>query len=241
MSRLKAAIRSIPILGPMAVRVDYWLRYESPYARADLFARRRIMKRDDLLAFWRTEAPEGNEPEGYLAPVERSQALLDLVQFLPADARILEVGCNVGRNLAFLFNAGYRNVEGVEISPHAVALLRKSHPELAETTIHLGAAEDILPRLETRSYDLVFTMAVMQHIHPDSFSVFDDMARLSDRVLAIEPTGRHATARQYPHDTEAIFRDRGFRRVWAKPMTAPGLELYTAWLFERDDHSIDPK
>lgn len=233
-SKIRAAIRSTPILGPIAVRTFHWLKYESPYARADWLARRRIMKRDDLLNFWQTEAPEGNVPADYIAPVERSEALLKLVQFLPADARILEVGCNVGRNLAFLFNAGYRNVEGVEISPHAVNLLRETFPELDGTTIHLGAAEDVLPTLETAAFDLVFTMAVMEHIHPDSSNVFDDIARLSDHVLAIEPTRRHATSRQYPHDPDAIFRSRGFRLASATPMTGvPGLATYTARLFER--------
>src|SRR5207253_260996 len=63
---------------------------------------------------------------------------------VPTSAGILENRCNVGRNLSFLHRAGYRNVAGVEISPHAVEFLRETYPELADRPIHVGPAEDVL-------------------------------------------------------------------------------------------------
>lgn len=194
---------------------------------------------DSLHEFWRGDAPEGNEPEAYLAPVHRSKALAGLISHLPKDAEILEVGCNVGRNLAYLHDQGWTRVTGVEISPRAVELLRREYPQLGSREIHLGAAEEQLPRFGDRQFDLVFTMAVLEHIHPQSAAVFDHVARIGRSVLAIEPEA-NASHRQYPHDVEALFTSRGLRlaskvSVDSLPEMAddPALNNYFAWLFER--------
>lgn len=231
---MKRLINSIPVLGPLAKSAHTWI-----ITRPSL-ARRRIMGRKELLEFWQQRAPEGNVPEMYLEPIGRSRALLALIQDTPKTAKILEVGCNVGRNLNYLYGAGYRNVHGVEISPHAVDLLRKHHPELPQDSIHLGAAEDVLPRFADGEFDLVFTMAVMEHIHPESKEVFDDIGRIAKTILAIEPMKGHTSSRQYPHDLKAIFRAQGYRCVFEKAMwdipeleRDPALVNYAALLFRR--------
>jgi SAM-dependent methyltransferase len=182
----------------------------------------RQLQRMDSLAtlrkFWTQERPPGNVPADYLVPVARSKALLEMISDLPADSRILEVGCNVGRNLAYLHDHGYRNVEGIEINPHAVAMLRESFPQLADNAIHLGPAGEHLPGFADDSYDLVFTMAVIEHIHPDEAFIFDDFVRVSPRVLSIEPKRRH-THRQFPHDVEQVFTSRGMTLLWERPMS----------------------
>ena len=179
-------------------------------------------KRMDSLAslrkFWTQPEPQGNVPRTYLNPVWRSKALLELVSDLPADARILEVGCNVGRNLAYLHDHGYPDVTGIEINPHAVELLRESFPQLAERPVHVGPAGDILPGLPDDSFDLVFTMAVIEHIHPDESHIFDEMVRVSRDVLSIEPRSR-LSHRQFPHDVVEIFTSRGMELVSERPMT----------------------
>jgi hypothetical protein len=65
---------------------------------------------------------------------------------------LLEVGCNVGRNLNDLHRAG------------------------------VGPAETVLPTYAPRSVDLVFTMAVLEHIHPASRTVFAEIARVARRL-----------------------------------------------------------
>jgi SAM-dependent methyltransferase len=199
---------------------------------------REIDKIDDLHAFWRQPTPEGNSPDAFVSPVGRSKALLELLSDLPTDARILEVGCNVGRNLAHLYDHGYRHLEGVEISPHAVELLRKTYPPIADVPVHLGPAEDVLPDMATDSFDLVFTMAVIEHIHPDSSAVFDHMVRIGRSILSIEPPGRRSH-RQYPHDVAEIFRSRGMTLVTERPMSDfadtrdDAIRVYSAYRFQR--------
>ena len=129
---------------------------------------------------------------------------MELLGWVSKEARVLEVGCNVGRNLARLHDSGWAHLEGVEISPHAVRMLRETYPQLSESQIHVGAAEDVLPDMESDRFDLVFTMAVLEHLHPDSRGVFSEIARLAPNVLAIEPTA-HVSRRQYPHDIPEEF------------------------------------
>jgi SAM-dependent methyltransferase len=168
--------------------------------------------------FWRQESPEGNDPRTYINHRGRSMALLDLISDVPRDARVLEVGCNVGRNLAFLVDNGYENVEGVEISPHAVRLLRETYPQLAHATVHVGAAGEVLPRIPSDSFDLVFTMAVIEHIHPDEANVFDEMIRIGHQILTIEPP-RTDSHRSYPWDVPQLFTSRGMVSVSCRPMS----------------------
>lgn len=178
---------------------------------------RRMDRQASLHKFWRQPTPPGNNPHDYVKATRRSHALLEIVSDLPKDARILEVGCNAGRNLAYLHDHGYTGVEGVEINPHAVELLRTSFPQLADREIHLGAAGETLPKFADDEFDLVYTMAVLEHIHPDESSVFDDIARIGKQVLAIEPAGR-LSHRQFPHDIPKEFGDRGLIMVSDKSM-----------------------
>ena len=203
---------------------------------------RRMDKQAGLHKFWRQANPPGNNPNEYIKAVGRSQALLEIISDLPKDARILEVGCNVGRNLAFLHDSGYTNVEGVEINPHAVELLRKTYPQLAETEVHIGLAGEVLPQFEDDGFDLVFTMAVLEHIHPDESTVFDDMARIGQHVLAIEPVGGRLSHRQFPHDIPTVFMARGLTMVLDKSMADfpsnandESIHAYSAYRFHRPD------
>jgi len=177
-----------------------------------------ISSPEKLHDFWRQPAPAGNAPESFIDLVGRSQALAKLMADLPPSARILEVGCNVGRNLAHLRDIGYTRLEGIEISPHAVEMLRSTYPQLADVPVHVGAAEEVLPGLETESFDLVFTMALILAIHPDNAAAFDHMARVARSILAIEPAG-FSSRNYYPHDVPAMFTSRGFTLTESVDMT----------------------
>jgi len=206
---------------------------------------RRMDKKASLHEFWRQPTPPGNDPNDYIRATGRSEALLELVSDLPADAHILEVGCNVGRNLAYLYDHGYTNLAGVEINPHAVELLRKTFPQLADVPVHIGAAGDRLPELGDDSFDLVYTMAVIEHIHPDESDMFDHMVRIGKQILAIEPPGR-LSHRQFPHDVPEVFGSRGMKLVSARSMADfpsnakdPTIHVFNAYRFHRPDADQD--
>ena len=82
--------------------------------------------RDELWAFWRSP-DAANQPADYRDAPDRTAFLVGLVErHVAKDAPILELGCNVGRNLNALALAGYTHLTGVEINPDAVTLLRES-------------------------------------------------------------------------------------------------------------------
>ena len=171
--------------------------------------------REAVQDYWRTPPDEGNRPANYLGGAARSAWLVELVrQHLPADARVLEIGCNVGRNLNHLFDAGYRNLAGIEISENAVRLLRQAYPELAATArIHTGAVEEHIRRFAEREFDLVFTMAVLEHIHHDSAWVFAEMVRVTKGILITVEDEREFSERHFPRNYRRVFSTLGMQHV----------------------------
>ena len=91
------------------------------------------------------------------------------------DARILEVGCNVGVQLDHLAELGFENLTGVDLQRGAleVARTRRSAPEVIEADGRwLPFADD--------AFDLVFTVDVLIHVPPPMIdAVMDELARCS--------------------------------------------------------------
>jgi hypothetical protein len=74
-----------------------------------------------------------------------------------------------------------QNLTGIELSEQAVEVLRREFPHIAD--VWVGAAEDILPTFDR--FDLVFTMAVLVHIHPC-------LSRRSSASLPGSPRSSHS-------------------------------------------------
>lgn len=188
----------------------------------------------DIHSYWR--APdEGNAPVGYVEGAERSAFLVRLLQkYATPASRIIELGCNVGRNLNALKAAGFEDLSGIEINPKALTLMRTTYPGLAESAkVSPGAIEEILPALG--HFDCVYTMAVLMHIHPDSEAViFDAMSRQADLIVVIEDEVSRSW-RGFPRNYRRIFEARGFRQVEEQSCAnIPGLNVeYVARVFLR--------
>lgn len=167
--------------------------------------------RDDLHAFWR-RPDEANQPDGYLKGAERSELLCAIVsRYVPRDARILEVGCNAGRNLQHLRSNGFTQLAGIEINADAVALLRRQFPALAQHARLLNEpVETAITRFRDGEFDLVYTMAVLEHIHPDSDWIFPEMARVTRNVLVTIEDERGISWRHFPRNYSEIFGALGF-------------------------------
>lgn len=120
------------------------------------------LSHDEAQRYWRDPPDEGNRPDAYAAEGGgRSRHLADLLAaHVEPTSSVLEVGCNVGRNLHFLHDAGFEDLTGVEINASAVEQMRPRFPELADVVVHVGPAEEELPELDP--FDVVFTMAVLE-------------------------------------------------------------------------------
>ncbi len=89
----------------------------------------------------------------------------DWLEFLPKDARILEIGANVGNQLEALRRIGFSQLYGLEVQRYCVREAKRIHPEV---DIFEGSAFDI--PFKDGFFDLVFTNNVLIHIAPPDLS-----------------------------------------------------------------------
>ena len=192
--------------------------------------------------YWATlgRGVEGSASNGYAA---KSTEIVDFMHDLwkpdvaQAD-KVLEIGCNAGANLARLRQLEYLNLSGVEIDTDSIVELRRVFPELAETVIHQGRIEDVLPGIEADGVDVVFTMAVLQHIHPSSNWVFAEMVRVARRHICAIELEQVSTYNHFCRDYSRVFEALGCRQLRAteisrssSPEVAEVYHGYTARLF----------
>ena len=97
---------------------------------------------------------------------------------VPKDARILEVGCNTGMQLACLKAMGFTSLYGIELQDYAV---QKAKEYTVGINLIQGSAFDI--PFKDNYFDLVFTSGVLIHIAPENLpGIFSEMHRCSKKV-----------------------------------------------------------
>ncbi len=135
---------------------------------------------------------------------------------LPANARILEIGCGTGHNLPML--AAFGSVEAIEIDPaaRAIASQRLGRP--------VGASPlPALPDVPRGQYDLVAVLDVIEHIE-------DDVAALNAIRSLLAPGGKvliAVPAHQWmwsAHDVVNHHHRRYSQRSLRAAIDAAGLE-----------------
>lgn len=103
-------------------------------------------------------------------------------------SRILEIGCNCGPNLCLLAKKfPDATIIGIDINPMAV---KKSNEWIAQEGILnaklLEGKADELEKFQDKSFDVVFTDAVLIYIGPDKIKdVIKDIIRITQRVLIL--------------------------------------------------------
>ncbi|SER76162.1 Methyltransferase domain-containing protein [Gracilibacillus ureilyticus] len=176
-----------------------------------------------------------SSPEAYLIHRERSEFLLPYIRkYANTDNSILEIGCNAGRNLQTLFENDFKRLAGIEISKQAVEKLKKTYPALAaQSDVIHSPVEEWIKQVPSGHFDLVFTMAVLEHIHPDSEWVFEEIARISRKhILTIEDENT-TNWRLFPRNYQKIFEQFGYQQVEEKDCKKADLEKYRLRIFER--------
>jgi 2-polyprenyl-3-methyl-5-hydroxy-6-metoxy-1,4-benzoquinol methylase len=145
---------------------------------------------------------------------KRSEYLVSLVkQYVKTNASIIELGCDVGRNLYQLWQAGYKNLAGVEINEDVVRLMKERFPEM-RPIIYQGSIEDRIKELQ--EYDLVFTVAVLEHIHRDSEWVFPEIAKRARMLITIEGEKKNVSELHFPRNYKNVFEALGLHQIYEK-------------------------
>lgn len=93
--------------------------------------------------------------------------------------RILEVGSNIGNQLACLQKGGFNELYGLDVQFYAVEMARK---RITGLRVAQGSAFE-LP-FKDRAFDMVFTSGLLTHIAPDDIHrVMDEIYRCSKRFI----------------------------------------------------------
>ena len=150
----------------------------------------------------------------------RREVLRELIRrdiALPADARILEVGCGTGHNFQMLRGFGRLDAVELDSAARAIASRRLGH----------AVMDSPLPELTgvpLRSYDLVAMLDVLEHID-------DDRATLVSLAARLRPGGRILiTVPAFPfmwsaHDEVNHHKRRYTRRTLKAVVGEAGLKL----------------
>ncbi len=175
-------------------------------------------------------------PEYYaqIGANEVSETLADVFEhYVSEEAAVLELGCSSGRHLEHLRRHGYGNFTGIDINETAFEIMAEYFPRLTETgTFRVGAIEEILPEIEDGSFDVVYSVETLQHVHPDDEWVFGEIVRVSDDlVITAENEGNSPTRGRgeanvsqvddefplYHRDWKAVFSELGLAQLLKEP------------------------
>ncbi len=195
--------------------------------------------------YWVAATQEADEESYEASAVRDSRALVEgLRDRIDAEARVLDLGCGIGRMTAQLTDR-FAEVVGVDVSPEMVDKARELHGGAANLRFEANNGAD-LGDFEDDSFDLVFSYSVLPHLPP---SVLRAYFAEVNRVLRpggwfryqfwTGPTGRaHAdndtlNIRVYDHETFAgLNREAGFRVHEVEPIDYfdPVLKLNPVWV-----------
>jgi SAM-dependent methyltransferase len=161
----------------------------------------------DNLNYWENPG-DNNSAENYLdnpKTTEWSKHLLEVIKKYakPTDT-ILEIGCNVGRNLNHFYQNGFKKITGIEISEIAVKLGESAYPELKGKII-VSSIEDKIKDL--KKYDIIFTRAVLEHIMIKSEWIFPEIERITKRYLITIEDEKSLTWKHYPRNYKEVFKN----------------------------------
>jgi len=117
--------------------------------------------------YWKSTNPKvrgyadyASESALYLKTFQKRMALVR--RWLPAKARVLDVGCAAGYFLRVLQGLGH-DVHGVELS---TAIAKEAIAALGEDRIHIGTLDDAVAAMDYKpaSFDLVTLWDVIEHV-----------------------------------------------------------------------------
>ncbi|HYW16105.1 MAG TPA: class I SAM-dependent methyltransferase [Allosphingosinicella sp.] len=150
----------------------------------------------------------------------RREILGDLIKrriALPADPRILEIGCGTGHNLVMLQRFG--RVDAIEIDPaaRAIASRRLGRPVMEAPLPALTGVED-------GAYDLVAILDVLEHVEEDREALESIVGKLrpGGRILIAVPAHPWMWS---AHDVVNHHKRRYTRKTLRAVVEAAGLKL----------------
>lgn len=144
------------------------------------------MKANNPIAYSRVEL---NKRSQYLNQMIERINKTQKSEVIDRASKILELGCNCGRNLNYLCSQNYTNLYGIEINKNAIETGKSIYPQLFKTlNYQVGRCQDVLPEFNNHIFDLIYTMAVLMHIDDSERNqIYDFISTNAKYLICIEP------------------------------------------------------
>jgi SAM-dependent methyltransferase len=205
-----------------------------------------ILTRKECLAFWSQidNDPKwgGNRPSYYAA---KSRGVIDFLHsfwspHVTKSNVILELGSNCGANLNYLMQLGYENLQGIELNRHAIQEMFARFPALAsKASVVIGSLEEELTKISVGSVDVVFSMAVLIHVHPSSWPVLEEIVRVARKYICVVEAETANCSYLFARNYRRVFERLGCMEIKSEVITKeshPSINRdydgYTARLFQ---------
>lgn len=112
--------------------------------------------------------------------VTRTEMNEFILEDMPSDVKILELGCGAGAQLDTLKKMGFDNLTGVDVNPSVV---RQARARLGRMILQADATEPP-PLFENEAFDIVMTSGFLIHVNPIRLAqVIDMMADMTRRWI----------------------------------------------------------
>lgn len=231
---MTAAEPPLPLRAWKALRERGWRYAWHKAARRSLDRWPGLKRRwvyDDPQSYWtlRGGADYFREQEDHPTRGIRSAWLAERVAMLQPTS-VLEVGCGYGKQLAAI-RAHLPGVPltGVDFSQSQLEKAREYLAGKGEITLLAGSGED-LP-FPDRSFDLVFTSAVILHNPPEvAEKIRREIVRVA-RYWVVHNEDTDVSYNRYGYDTAAWYRERGLPLAEVRPIPLPDPEEAAASQF----------
>lgn len=170
--------------------------------------------RSGIAEKWRSARKgDGIGYQHYIELEEDSKVLLGEIvsRSEPAD-RVLDLGCNVGRELNHLWGLGYRNLTGVEIGEEPVRAMREVFPEMASgSRIINDSMTDAIRNFKDAEFDLVYAHGSLISLSAREQFVYDEMVRVTRAIIMTMEN--EWSGMLFPRDFGAVFTRRGMQSI----------------------------
>lgn len=103
----------------------------------------------------------------------------------------------------------------MEISEEAINLMKQAYPEMAnQIKIWNSPVEPVIKNFEDGAFDVVFTMAVLEHIHHDSEFIFSEIVRISGKYIITIEDEKGVSWRHFSCNYKRIFEHLGTKQIY---------------------------
>ena len=163
--------------------------------------------RIDGAAGWAESDFGGKWSPAFYDRPEHSRLVSKIIDEVPLSASLMELGCNRGTDMNYLYLAGYRNFKGVDVSSAGLGEFARAYPETwACADIQHDLFQRYLINQVSLSADFIYSNgATIELVHP-SFPIVKEICRVARLGVLLE---LHLTG-HIPRDYLRQFKRNGF-------------------------------